>query len=121
MSIFGMIEGIFSKAFFLSSFNLMKIDRFYRINYETSSFISNQILSVIILVCITAGMALRNMNWRKKNADDNHNNVVDLNKVEDIDFKIPEHLLEEKKTFKELALIYGYNVFSFLYPYVLLH
>jgi len=48
MSIFGMIEGIFSKIFILDSFNFMQEDRFYRANYETTSFISNQALSVII-------------------------------------------------------------------------
>lgn len=48
MSIFGMIEGVFSKGFFLSSFKFMEIDRFYRANFETSSFLSNQILSIIL-------------------------------------------------------------------------
>lgn len=116
-----MIEGIFSKAFFLDSFNLMQIDRFYRINYETSSFLSNQILSIIVLICITAGLALRNIIWRKQKSNNNEKYIFDINKNEDIDFKIPDNFFEEKKSFKQLIKIYAFNVFSFMYPYILLH
>ena len=100
----------------------MKIDRFYRINYETSSFLSNQILSVILLIFITGGMVLRNINWRKKNSSENpENNVVDFNKIDDADIKIPQNTEQVNRDYKKLALIYGFNVFSFLYPYLILH
>ena len=52
MSIFGMIEGVYSKGFLLGQFNFMQEDRFYRANYETTSFLSNQSLSVFITLAV---------------------------------------------------------------------
>lgn len=120
MSIFGFIEGIFSKGFVLSIFNFMKIDRFYRANYETTSFLSNQMLSVFITMGILAVFGLRQIKFKKPKVEAKKNEI-NLDAIEESD---TVSALSNSKNKEDKIAVFkriGFNMFAFLYPYIILN
>jgi len=117
MSIFGFIEGIFGKKFIKSSFNDMDIDRFYRANYESTSFIANQALSIIMITLCTEFIAIRHYLFKSKNNENNESSNEDKVKIKDV---TTGHKIWGSKWFAEIKCA-SFNIFSLVYPYLLLH
>ena len=123
MSIFGFIEGIFSKAFFIDSFKFMEIDRFYRANYETTSFLSNQSLSIILMTAVLGVIIISEYSWRKKqktaSPDKINSNGFGQRNIPSIDdsdtnpFSKKELIVASKKAL--------FNTFAVMFPYILLN
>lgn len=123
MSVFAFVEGIFSKAFFLDSFSFMKIDRFYRANYETSSFLSNQILSIIVLTFFLGSIALFEWVMRARALNTRKANKIPVKTVEQSSGSSgdnDEKLISKKEAIDILKRVM-FNVFSIIFPYVLLN
>lgn len=114
-SIFGFIEGIFGKLFFKNSFELNYIDRYYRANYETASFISNQVLSVFLIVFLFIVFAFRD--YLIKNRKQLNVFGSDTKVTKD---RSTGHKLWDSQLFYKVK-IFSFNIFSVLFPYLLLH
>jgi hypothetical protein len=122
MSIFGMIEGVFSKGFFLSSFNFMTIDRFYEANFETTSFLSNQALSIILISFTLIGFIIRE--YVKDKKDPRQNNDSNVYRVTDEpEFKIVKfsESFKLKNPLFYISKRFIFNMFAVIYPYLLLN
>lgn len=120
MSIFGFIEGIFSKGFALSIFNFMEIDRFYRANYETTSFLSNQMLSVFITMGVLAVFGLRQIKFKKPKVEAKKNEI-NLDAIDEADTASASSHSKYKENKIAIAKRIGFNMFAFLYPYIILN
>lgn len=119
MSIFGLIEGIYSKIFLLQYFNFMTTDRFYRANYETTSFLSNQSLSLFIVIGIVGGYVIKELIVHKKD-DESKVQELGINGFDESNLNT-----DKQQKMKEIvwnkAKVTGFNIFAVMFPYVILH
>jgi hypothetical protein len=123
MSVFAFVEGVFSKAFFLDSFSFMKIDRFYRANYETSSFLANQVLSIIIFTIFLGAIALLEWTIRARAFNSRMANKIPAKSIEDSSRnsgKNNDKLISKQEAISIFKRVI-FNVFSIIFPYVLLN
>jgi len=123
MSIFGMIEGIFSKKFLLGSFNFMTEDNYYLMNYETSSFFANQALSIILILLALAVFVIREVisQFCQKNEKEDKNDIVDVFDSANSKTINLKHLLKMEGPVIHISKRFIFNVFAILYPYLILH
>ena len=116
-SIFGFIEGIFGKVFFRDSFRKVDIDSYYRANYETTSFLSNQALSIFMIVGVLVLILLRHYIIDSKKTEEEKRLYSGKGSTKDAS---TGHPIWDAPWFEDIKRV-SINIFAILFPYLLLH